>query len=108
MRREARVPADLAEYDVRRPLVATLDADHVLDSFHSARPSAPDGGLDDVAREHHRGGRRTVEIEPSTLQGRQPTYLTAPELYRLSRRVGQRRRHYDRSFTRGIFHVPFS
>src|SRR6185436_11225092 len=68
VRREARVRPYLAEDDVSLPLVAARDADGVLDPFHAGHPWPLDGGLDEVAREHGRGSRRTVELEPSALQ----------------------------------------
>src|SRR5262249_12253245 len=56
------------EDDERRPLIAALDTDRVLDPLQSTHPWALNGRLDVVAREHRPGRRRTVEIEATALQ----------------------------------------
>src|SRR5262249_5904977 len=70
IRREARRGADLTEDDVRRALVAALDADRVLDPLQAGHPRTLDGGLDVVPRQHGGGGGRTVQIESPSFQGR--------------------------------------
>src|SRR5215831_5305795 len=70
VRGEARVGADLAHDDVRRPLVTACDADRVLDTLQAAHPGSLDGRLDVVAREHGRGRAGAVEIESPALERR--------------------------------------